>query len=639
MLPTTITRTICIILLSIFFNKSYAELSTNKLNNVDISCLAQLYDLKNNPTEEKLSGILETLMANTSNSKLSLYTIEKCIAELNDIILSNDKLKSKKYLLDYYNSILTYCKGDSLGFVNKIETLKLQLLQKDKLVEYASINVQAGNFFNMYNVVDLRFKFYRDNIALFNKYKNVKWDEYDIQNYNSIGFLFETIEEYDSALKYYNIGLDLAKKNGSEVWYGLMSGNMGSVYLINKDYKIAEQLLSIDLAVSKQYKMNESALNVMFHLIQIKNAQKKYSESQQLLDSAKFYMSNFDIANSAFKTLLINNFNFSKAEIFMGTGKYDSARFYYKKSNDYLYSLNKDYRKREKSLLNKRYSFEENAEAFAELETKNKQTLFIAIISFLLLASTTVILIILSNFNKKSKQKSKELEELNLQKDKLFSILSHDLKSPLNTLYSLLDLYNIDAISNEDFLKYKADINKSISEISNNLNNVLLWASQSMKTGLKVNNSEVDLSILLNEIISQFSVLINNKNLNVLIDNKFNNKLNVDRNMLFVILSNLLNNAIKFTNQNKSISINIDKTMSNSLQIIVEDEGIGIKKEKLDSIFKLHVNKSTMGTYGEKGTGLGLIICNDFVKLMGGSIKVESNLNVGTKFIITLPIN
>lgn len=632
-------RTICILILSVLFNISYAEQSTSKLNNVDISCLAQLYDLKNNPTEEKLSGMLETLMANTSNSKLTLYTIEKCTAELQDIIQSNENLKPKKYLLDYFNSIVTYCKGDSLGFVNQIEALKFQLLQKNKFVECASINVQAGNFFSLYNVVDLRFKFYRDNIVLFNKHKNVKWEEYDIQNYNSIGFLFETIEEYDSALKYYNIGLDLAEKNGSKVWYGLMSGNMGSIYLINKDYKRAEQLLSIDLAVSKQYKMNESALNVMFHLMQIKNAQKKYSESQQLLDSVKLYMSNIDIANSAFKTLFINNFNFSKAEIFMGIGKYDSARYYYKKSNDYLYSLNKDYRKREKSLLNKRYNFEENAEAFAELETKNKQTLFIAIITFLLLASTTVILVILSNFNKKSKQKSMELEELILQKDKLFSIVSHDLKSPLNTLYSLLDLYNIDAISNDDFLKYKADINKSINEISNNLNNVLLWASQSMKTGLKVNNSEVDLSVLLNEIINQFSMLINNKNLNLLIENKFNDKLIVDRNMLFVILSNLLNNAIKFTKEHKSIFINIEKPLNNNLQIIVEDHGVGIKKDKLDSIFKLQANKSTMGTYGEKGTGLGLIICNDFIKLMGGTIKVESTLNVGTKFIVNLPIN
>ncbi|MFN5705584.1 MAG: tetratricopeptide repeat protein [bacterium] len=126
----------------------------------------------------------------------------------------------------------------------------------------------------MYNVIDLRFKFYRDNIRLFNKYKNINWNEYDIQNYNSIGFLFENINQYDSALKYYNIGLEVAERNKSEVWYGLMSGNMGIIYLKLKNYQKAESLLLIDLKTSKKIKNYESALNVMFELIDIKNHQK-----------------------------------------------------------------------------------------------------------------------------------------------------------------------------------------------------------------------------------------------------------------------------------------------------------------------------------------------------------------------------
>lgn len=180
-------------------------------------------------------------MVNTSHSKLSLTTINHCTSELKDLINSNDSLRSNLYLLDYYNAILTYCKGDSIGFVNKIESLKASLLNSKRLVEYASINVQAGNFFSLYNVVDLRFEYYRDNIRLFNKYKNINWKEYDIQNYNSIGFLFENINQYDSALKYYNIGLKVAERNKSEVWYGLMSGNMGLIYLKLKNYQKAEK--------------------------------------------------------------------------------------------------------------------------------------------------------------------------------------------------------------------------------------------------------------------------------------------------------------------------------------------------------------------------------------------------------------
>lgn len=577
-------------------------------------------------------------MVNTSHSKLSLTTINHCTSELKDLINSNDSLRSNLYLLDYYNAILTYCKGDSIGFVNKIESLKASLLNSKRLVEYASINVQAGNFFSLYNVVDLRFEYYRDNIRLFNKYKNINWKEYDIQNYNSIGFLFENINQYDSALKYYNIGLKVAERNKSEVWYGLMSGNMGLIYLKLKNYQKAESLLLIDLKTSKKIKNYESALNVMFELIDIKNHQKKYDDAKNILDSAKYYYSLMDTIYSFYPTVFINRYNFSKAEIFMGIGQYDSAKYYYRIANDFLYSRNRSYRKKEKTLLNKRYNFEENAIVLNELEIKNNQTIVIAIISILFSISKVIILIILSRLNRKIKQKTFELEDLNSQKDKLFSIISHDLKSPLNTLQSLLDLYNIEAVNDVDFLKYKTEINGSINEISNNLNNILLWASKSMKSGVKVENSIFDLTDLINDIITQSSVQIKNKNLKLLFDNQFSKIINADRNMLFVVISNLINNAIKFTPNNKSIIIKTYQLLPSDIQIEIEDQGIGIAKNKLDSIFTFNASKSTMGTSGEKGTGLGLIICNDFIKLMGGTIVVESEINIGSKFTITLPI-
>ncbi len=632
-------RSILIICICFFSIATYADSTIYKRSVEDEKCFQQLAQIKENPNNEKLRGIIDFLMTYTSHSKLSLNTIEYCTAELNNVIESVDSLKSYKYLLDYYSAILTYCKGDSIGFVNQIEKLKSDLLKNKRYVEYASINVQAGNFFSLYNVVDLRFKFYRDNISFFNKHKNVNWKEYELQNYNSLAFLFENIFQYDSALKYYNIGLELAKKNNSEVWYGLMSGNLGIIYLKNKEYDNAEKLLKTDLATSIKYNMYESALNVLFDLIVINNHNKKYNESKKLLDSLYSYYSKIDTTNVAYKIIFTNKLYLSKAEIFMGLGQYDSARYYYKLGNDYLYSLNKDYRKKEKTLLNKRYNFEENALTLKELEIKNKQTIYIAIIATILFSSAVIILIILSRFNKRIKQKNEELEELNLQKDKLFSIISHDIKSPLGTLHSLLDLYNLDAISSNDFIKYKTDINNTINEISGNLNNLLVWASRSMKSGVKVENSKVNLSNLINEVVAQSSVSINNKKLNLLLDNQFTDDINVDRNMLFVVLNNLLNNAIKFTNEHKSISIKAYQLNSNNIQIEIEDQGVGIEKSKLESIFTLKANKSTMGTSGEKGTGLGLIICYDFIKLMGGTIKAESEINKGSKFIISLPIS
>lgn len=626
-------------LLLLFSLSSYSNEIQIKTRDADKECFVLLEKFKSSKNKIHLNILLDNLMTHTSHSNVSLNTIDKCVKETSLIITNNDSLKSSVYQLDYINAIVMFSKGDTSSFFKEIKKIKKHLLRENRMYEYVYINIQAGNFLSFHNATNYRIDFYKENLIVFKNNKSKELLESELQNYNSLGFVYENLNQIDSALKYYSIGQAVAKKNNVEVWYGLMSGNLGSIYIKLKEFEKAKELLELDFNVSIKYKMYESAINAMMLIVEINNNTRQTEKAIQALDSARYYVTKVDQSSKIFLESYNYKYYHAKASIFLGLHQYDSAKYYLEKSMNYITEVTRSYRKNEKRLLSNRYIFEDNINSINKLETQNKQTIYIAIISVLLFASSIIILFILSNFNKKIKIKNAELEESNSQKDKIFSIIAHDLKAPLNTLHSLLELYNMEAITANDFVKYKSDVNNSINQVTENLNNLLLWASRSMKSGVKVEKSDVNLATLINDIISQFSVVIKNKNLKLSLTNNFNDIIKVDRNMLFVVLTNLINNAIKFTPEYNSIKIEVNSINASSVQIDIIDEGIGIPQNKINDIFVLSANKSTMGTLGEKGTGLGLIICYDFIKLMNGTIEVESTLNVGSKFRITLPIN
>lgn len=626
-------------LLLLFNLSSYSNEIQIKTRDADKECFVLLEKFKSSKNKIHLNVLLDNLMTHTAHSNISLNTIDKCVKETSLIITNNDSLKSSVYQLDYINAIVMFSKGDTSSFFKEIKKIKKHLLRENRMYEYVYINIQAGNFLSFHKATNYRIDFYKENLIVFKNNKSKELLESELQNYNSLGFVYENLNQIDSALKYYSIGQAVAKKNNVEVWYGLMSGNLGSIYIKLKEFEKAKELLELDFNVSIKYKMYESAINAMMLIVEINNNTRQTEKAIQALDSARYYVTKVDQSSKIFLESYNYKYYHAKASIFLGLHQYDSAKYYLEKSMNYITEVTRSYRKNEKRLLSNRYIFEDNINSINKLETQNKQTIYIAIISVLLFASSIIILFILSKFNKKIKIKNAELEESNSQKDKIFSIIAHDLKAPLNTLHSLLELYNMEAITANDFIKYKSDVNNSINQVTENLNNLLLWASRSMKSGVKVEKSDVNLATLINDIISQFSVVINNKNLKLSLTNNFNDIIKVDRNMLFVVLTNLINNAIKFTPENNSIKIEVNSINASSVQIDIIDEGIGIPQNKINDIFVLSANKSTMGTLGEKGTGLGLIICYDFIKLMNGTIEVESTLNVGSKFRITLPIN
>lgn len=226
------------------------------------------------------------------------------------------------------------------------------------------------------------------------------------------------------------------------------------------------------------------------------------------------------------------------------------------------------------------------------------------------------------------------------QKDKMFSIISHDLKGPLGTLYELVKLL-IDEYPNFDDKK-KLKILKSISKTTiksrNLLADLLLWAR--MQNGnLKLIFVEVDL----NEFIEQNMSLVNQMALNKQIKINYSSSdvknFYADKFSSSTILRNLLTNAIKFTERNGNINIYTKKQIVNKIEYVefcIKDNGIGISQNKLNNLFLIDDYTTSFGTENETGTGLGLSLCKKFVEKNGGTIRVESKEGVGSLFYFTL---
>jgi len=237
------------------------------------------------------------------------------------------------------------------------------------------------------------------------------------------------------------------------------------------------------------------------------------------------------------------------------------------------------------------------------------------------------------------KESKRQLEELNATKDKLFSIIGHDLRSPIGGLKQLVELTLStsdlsDVLSISEILE---DIRKSASTTYDLLENLLAWA-KSQRSTVVFKPTQVNLHETIEACVLLLEETIRSKN--ICIHNQASHKQLVytDPNMLMTILRNLLTNAIKFTHPDKHIYVSVIDTEKGIL-ISVKDEGVGINPENLDKLFKPNDFLTTYGTSGEKGTGLGLLLCKEFVEKHKGEIWVESELGKGSEFKFTLPLN
>jgi signal transduction histidine kinase len=232
-------------------------------------------------------------------------------------------------------------------------------------------------------------------------------------------------------------------------------------------------------------------------------------------------------------------------------------------------------------------------------------------------------------------QKS-QLEEMNTTKDKFFSIVAHDLRSPINSLSgftSLLANY-ADSMTQEEIKKIASDLNKSIENVLQLIEDLLTWARSQMNS-IQVNPEDIDLIDIIREDIELSIPLAQKKGISLLKEIEKPYKVFADPNHVNFIVRNLLTNALKFTEKGGKIVISA-KENGKFIELSVSDTGVGIAEETKERMFRMDAVQSTKGTDNEKGTGLGLILCKEFVRKNGGDIWVNSHEGQGSIFTFSL---
>lgn len=231
-----------------------------------------------------------------------------------------------------------------------------------------------------------------------------------------------------------------------------------------------------------------------------------------------------------------------------------------------------------------------------------------------------------------------ELQKINSTKDKFFSIIAHDLKSPFNAIIGFSDLLltNLNYLDEETLVKGLKTIESASTQAYKLLENLLLWAQN--QTGHKHFNPErLHLKRQIAESVSLIENTAINKEIQLNVNIKSNYYVKADKNMLDTILRNLISNSIKFSVRGSKVSITaID--LNDEVHISVSDNGTGIPPEKISAIFEMDKRTNTVGTEKEQGTGLGLVLCKDFIDRLGGKIWVKSIPNNGSTFTFSLPL-
>jgi len=231
-----------------------------------------------------------------------------------------------------------------------------------------------------------------------------------------------------------------------------------------------------------------------------------------------------------------------------------------------------------------------------------------------------------------------ELEKLNQEKNKFFSIIAHDLRSPFTALlgFTTLLAQRVDTMEPAKVKEYAETINDSATRVFKLLENLLEWSRLQMD---RIEHKPVDFPLgdIAGKTIDIFEPVVRDKDL-TLRESGSAPHVFADPHMVDAVIRNLVNNAIKFTPRGGAITITYDVTPTNFVRVDITDTGVGMTPEIANKIFTLSDNITTQGTDGEKGTGLGLLLCKELVERNGGHIEVDSLPNKGSTFRFTLPL-
>lgn len=239
--------------------------------------------------------------------------------------------------------------------------------------------------------------------------------------------------------------------------------------------------------------------------------------------------------------------------------------------------------------------------------------------------------------NKQLLENEETLKMISAQKDKFLSIISHDMRAPLSSIISFLDYYkdNFKNFTEAEIEFVSSNLNTHVKKVVEMLDGLLMW-SRSQTGEIQMNLQPIDLAQIIEDTVTVLNQSAVNKNIRIR-TYLHSQLIWADKNMTAFIIRNILSNAIKFTGENGIIDINTKRNKYNAF-VIIKDSGAGMTADALSKLFQDNVSYSTFGTANEKGIGLGLVLCKDFMNKMNGNIEIESIQGEGTTVNLLFPL-
>jgi two-component system, sensor histidine kinase and response regulator len=473
-----------------------------------------------------------------------------------------------------------------------------------------------------------------------------------IQALVAIGAVYDVQQKNAEALACFQKALRISTEMGNIHSVALCLNNIGDEYLsldkvnearqfYNKSLKLSQESGDIEsIAISHNGIANTLILNnnpnaAIEHLLTSHQLSSSIGAKMVLMESAK----NLGKAYEMLKNYKLSTFYLHKLIVYKDSLFNDEVT---KKSQQLEFNFILDKKQREISLLEKDRAIQK--------EIADRRRLGNISLAAVLLLSIALAISLWNSSRKVRKSNSitlrqkeeisrqaKELQELITLKDKIFSVLSHDLRSPIASLSGIMTLMDQDMLSPEEFTKVKEGMNNQLAALGLLLDNLLYWSRSQINGHIIVRRDKINIIPIIQQNIQLLSESAHQKNISLVLANQPTDSVTAfaDVNHADIVIRNLISNAIKFTNPEGKVEIEASVT-NNTILIRVSDNGIGME-EKLASQLFTNKLQSNMGTSGEKGTGLGLLLCKDFAEQNDGKLSVTSKLGEGSTFYFTLP--
>lgn len=584
-----------------YYSKSDAN-SALENNNILLETISKYGTKADSAKYFRLTGLIYLKMAWFDKSLDNLMRSQQLFAETGDsnlharslmnIGIVHDNMGNIPMSLAYYNKALNYYKrnNDEAGMADcelniAIILTKQQNYEKacENLISAAGIYEKTGNTSNL------------------------------AAAYINLGLTYKKMDNYALAIDYLNRANEIWKLDDDQYHICHYHLNMGEIMLdLGKPEQALEHLTTAEKLAA--------------HL----GAKDIEVRAYEFLADYNAKVNNFKMAYSYLNKSKLLNDSILNAET---TDKVNQIQYHYE-----IAKRETENEKLVKQNLNK------------ELQISKKNLTLYILSGIILLIAVLVILLVNQNRLKRDanhqleaknnliEAQKDELIKLNASKDKFLSILAHDIKNPLSSIYGISELLvkDYDKLTPDEKKVFTQDIHTLSTNLFEIINTLLSWSTS--QSGLIAYRPKTfDISVLTAKTIHNLETVAKQKDIKILNQAGESVLVVADENMMYSVLHNLINNAIKFSYPGSDIKI-MTSLADKFVEISVIDSGMGLSPENQEKLFRYDQHFLGKGTAGESGTGLGLILCNDFVQKNGGTIRVESNLKKGSTFVFTVPL-